>query len=355
MTKKKGRTGRRAGWYILLLFLFFSCGCSRKEKTVGGENGEKEKSQLQIGMIFDNFIMERWQRDRDVFVSTAVELGAQVNVQNANGSVEEQIALVEYFVEKKVDVLVIVPIEAKPLQPVIRKARQEGIKVIAYDRPISGTQVDLYISFDNRKVGQLMGEELAGQLQEQDKVIMICGPVTDHNVSEVEAGFREAMERENIQIEDIYYAPQWKGEYAGAYVRQHAELMQTVQGIMCGNDSLAGQAIGALAEQRLAGEIHVVAQDADLAACQRIVEGTQTMTVYKSVEKLAARAAQAAVLLARGDFRETSVYEDETGRKMPYICLEPTKVNLSNMEEVIIESGFHLREDVYLNRPDLVQ
>ena len=47
-------------------------------------------------MLFDNFVMERWERDRDVFVSAARELGAEVNVQNANGSVEEQVKLMEY-------------------------------------------------------------------------------------------------------------------------------------------------------------------------------------------------------------------------------------------------------------------
>lgn len=354
MMKKKSAPGRKTVFYVLLFLLLFVCGCDGSETTAREESKEKEERSLQIGMIFDNFIMERWQRDRDVFVSAASELGAQVNVQNANGSVEEQIALVEYFIEKKVDVLVIVPIEAEPLLAAVRKAREEGIRIIAYDRPITGAQVDLYISFDNHKVGRLMGEEMAERLKEQDRVVMICGPVTDHNVSEVEAGFREIMEESNILIEDIYYVPQWKGEYAGAYVRQNEELMQKVQGIMCGNDNLAGQAIAALSEQRLAGEICVVAQDADLAACQRIVENTQTMTVYKPVEKLAARAAQAAVALAEGNLQEDLVYEDETGRRTPYICLEPVKVNLSNMEE-IIEGGFHLREDVYLNRPNLLE
>ena len=123
---------------------------------------------------------------------------------------------------------------------------------------------------------------------------------------------------------------------------------------MCGNDDLATQVVRALSEKRKAGSILVVGQDADLAACQRIVEGTQVMTVYKPVEKLAARAAEAAVALAQ----EGEVSGDDVtmitngGYEIPYIGLEPIPVNRDNIDEVIIGSGFHLKEDVYLNVPD---
>ena len=122
---------------------------------------------------------------------------------------------------------------------------------------------------------------------------------------------------------------------------------------MCGNDDLATQAVRALAETRQAGDILVVGQDADLAACQRIVEGTQVMTVYKPVERLATRAAEEAVALAKG---EAIAGDDVTlmssgSYKIPYIGLEPISVNRDNIDEVVIGSGFHLKEDVYLNVP----
>ncbi len=123
---------------------------------------------------------------------------------------------------------------------------------------------------------------------------------------------------------------------------------------MCGNDDLATQAVRALAETRQAGNMLVVGQDADLAACQRIVEGTQVMTVYKPVERLATRAAEEAVALARG---EEIAAEDMTtitsgAYRVPYIALEPVSVKRDNIDEVIIGSGFHLKEDVYLNVPE---
>lgn len=337
---------------MTVVSLLLSAGCGSNSEP-GSEPMHQDK--IQIGMIFDNFIMERWQRDRDVFVSTAKELGAEVNVQNANSSVDEQIVLMKYFIKKKVDVIVLVPIDSAPLVSYVKKAQEAGIKVISYDRLVVGAVPDLYISFDNKKVGSIMADMLCSQLSSGDTTLMICGPVTDNNVAEVEAGFLEVMNERNIDILDIYYAEGWKAENAGDYIRKNDGLNEKIKGIMCGNDNLAGQVITALTEQRLAGEIYVAGQDGDLSACQRIVEGTQYMTVYKPVEKLAACAAQAAVELAGDEGVEAETFMTENGKGIPYIRLEPIGVTEENMQEVIIDGGFHLKEDVYLNRPDLLE
>lgn len=343
-------------FYIILFIAVTAAligGCGKEENT--RQLLKEEETGIQIGMIFDNFVMERWQRDRDVFVSTAKELGAEVNVQNANSSVEEQIHLIEYFIKKKVDVIVIIPIDSKPLLESVKKAQEEGIRVVSYDRLIIGAQPDLYISFDNRKVGTLMGNAISEKLGENDKILMICGPETDNNAIEVQNGFKEVMDAEKIEILDIYHVDGWKPEYAAMYVRANSDLIRDAKGIMCGNDNVAGQVISALAEQRLAGEIYVTGQDADLAACQRIVEGTQYMTVYKSIEKMAAEAAKVTVDLAEDKEIDYGIFQTEDGKKIRYIRMEPVAVNAENIQEVIIDSGFHLKEDVYLNRPDLLE
>ena len=118
---------------------------------------------------------------------------------------------------------------------------------------------------------------------------------------------------------------------------------------MCGNDALAGVVIRALSEMRLAGKIVVVGQDADLDACQRIVEGTQEMTVYKPVENLAKKAAEYAVSLAKGEEIKTATRYNDGTYDVPFIKLEPIAVYKDNMEETIIDGGYHLKEDVYIN------
>lgn len=347
---KKRRFWLRA--ICILLVVFTLCGCDKTSKETAISSKAKD-DKVQIGMCFDSFVIERWQRDRDVFVSTAKELGAEVNVQNANGDANKQKEQIEYFIKKGMDVIVIISIDTDVIADSVRKAQDEGIKVIAYDRPISGAGVDLYISFDNEMVGEMMGQAFVDQGLKNGKVVMICGSLTDNNVPMVCDGFTRVMEENGNEILDVFYADGWKAEAAGDYVYSNPDIIEEADAIMCGNDDLASRVVYALSEKRLAGKKLVVGQDADLEACQRIVEGTQLMTVYKPIEKLAGCAAKAAVELAKGQpiSEELSEYDDGI-ETVPYLKIETISVSDDNMDEVIIKSGFHLKEDVYLNVPD---
>lgn len=335
---------------LSLLMGVTACGSVEKENQIK----EQEEEKIQIGMSFDSFVIERWQRDRDIFVSVAKELGAEVNVQNANGDVEEQKKQIDYFIQKGMDVIVIICIDSDSLQDSVKKAQDAGIKIIAYDRLTVDADVDLYISFDNAMVGTMMAEALIDEGLAGGKVVMLGGSPTDNNVPIVEGAFREVMEENQVTILASTHAEGWKAEKASNFIYENPLVIANTDAIMCGNDDLATQVVRALSEKRKAGSILVVGQDADLAACQRIVEGTQVMTVYKPVEKLAARAAEAAVALAKGeDIQGEDVTIMANGQyQIPYIGLEPIPVNRDNIDEVIIGSGFHLKEDVYLNVPD---
>ena len=328
----------------------FTAGCGAEE----GENHAAEAAQndkIQIGFSMDSFIIERWQRDRDLFVSKAQELGAEVNIQNANGDVKEQISQIEYFIEKKMDVIVIVAIDADALCDVLAKAKRENIKIIAYDRLIRNADVDLYISFDNEKVGSLMADYLLRTVGNNGTIIRINGSPTDNNVKMVSTGFENVLRGTNVKIDKEVYADGWLAETGFTATNEYLATGKVPMGIMCGNDGIAAQAIKALSESRLAGKVFVVGQDADLDACQRIVEGTQSMTVYKPVENLAQKAAEEAVSMAKGDALETEDLIFDGTYYVPYEKLEPIAVTKENMDEVII-GKFHQKEEVYLNVQD---
>ena len=334
---------------LACVLVFGACGNLDSSKTSGdATQGQK----IQIGMSFDSFVIERWQRDRDIFVSAAKELGAEVNVQNANGDLEQQKKQISYFIDKGMDVIVIICIDSEGLSEQVQKAKEAGIKVIAYDRMIMDADIDLYITFDNERVGTMMGQALVDNGLAGGKVLMLGGSAVDSNVALVEKGFSKVMEDNQVTILDSMHADGWKAELASAYVYDHMDIVSEADAIMCGNDNLASKVVHALKEKRLAGEIMVAGQDADLEACQRIVEGTQVMTVYKPVEKLARKAAECAVLLAEGrELPEESGTIESGAYEVPYIGLEPISVDQNNINDVIIGSGFHLKEDVYLNVP----
>lgn len=336
--------------FMMALTAFVLCGCDNTEMQVA-QNNDAQEDKLTIGMSFDSFVIERWQRDRDIFVQAAKELGAEVNVQNANGEVEEQKQQIEYFIKKKVDVIVIVCIDSDALSDTIKSAHEAGIKVIAYDRLINNADIDLYISFDNEMVGTLMAQSLVDNGISGGRVLMVGGSPADNNVSLVENAFEKVMKDNNVQIADRTHCDGWRAELASDYIYSHRTLVADCDAVMCGNDNVASQVVSALAVQRLAGKILVTGQDADLEACQRIVEGTQIMTVYKPVEKLAHRAAECAVAMAGGqEISGEGVGVINNGKKdLPYVKLEPVMVTKDNMDEVIIDSGFHSEEEVYLN------
>ena len=131
-------------------------------------------------------------------------------------------------------------------------------------------------------------------------------------------------------------------------VFENPEKADRADAVMCGNDSLAGQAVRYYSEKRRAGSIPIVGQDADLDACQRIVEGTQTMTAYKSIEQLAKKAAESAVSIAKGNSVAGVTVMENGSHEVPYLSIPPVMVTRDNIDSVIIDSGFHLREDVYL-------
>lgn len=322
------------------------------EKTKEDSGSSESKEELEIGVSFDSLILERWQRDRDILVSVAQEQGAQVNFQNANGVLDTQVEQIEYFIKNQVDAIVIVAVTSEDpqnkLKEAIADAHEAGIPVIAYDRLILNADVDCYISFDNKEVGRLMGEHMKEHLGGEGKLLQICGPMADYNVPQVMEGFQEALEGTNITIVETDYAENWTGEKGFSFTSEFLNKNTAPNGIMCGNDSIAGNAIKALSERRLSGSVCVVGQDADLDACQRIVEGTQCMTVYKPAEQEAKMAAQITVTLAKGEDISVDETINDGSYDVPYEKLAPILVNKDNMDEVIT-GKYHEESDIYLN------
>lgn len=336
--------------------LLAGCGSKPEEEQTEAEETEssgKEEDKIQIGLTVDSFVIERWIRDRDVFVATARELGADVNVQDAGADANEQISQIEYFISKQVDVIVVIARDCGVLSDAIQKAHSAGIPVISYDRMINNANTDFYISFDNRKVGEIMAQALIDALPQGGDIFMIQGPLSDNNVHMLKDGFDDTIKNTNLNVVYEANCDGWTAELAVGYMEEALEKYPHVKGIMCGNDDIASQVVQVLAENQMAGNVVVVGQDGDLAACHRIVEGTQYMTAFKSIEDLAREAAQYAVEIGNG--KEVSELDGVTEKVndgtyyIPARVLEPTAVTRENIDEVIIDGGFHRRDEVYLN------
>ena len=333
---------------IILGLTSFFTSCSKKDNPKIENNDSKKKTT--IGFSIDTFIIERWRRDCDVFIAAAKEHGAEVIVQNAGNSIEEQINQIQYLIDSDVSVLVIVPKEASSLTEVIKKARAKNIPVISYDRLILNADISLYVSVNSRSVGYLMTTGLL-QLKPSGGYYCIYGAKEDHNMSLIDSGVRDALDGKQVTINGIYYTDDWNYDLAYRKMNELLDKGSITDAVICGNDAIAESVIRSLSEHKLGNSIPVAAQDADIAACRRIVAGTQAITVYKPITELARLAAEYACRLAEGkspeSFPEVSEKIDNGYGKIPVIFLEPVLVTADTLKEVIIESGFHTEQEIY--------
>jgi D-xylose transport system substrate-binding protein len=311
----------------------------------------------RIGLSMDTLKEERWQGDRDRFVQRATELGAEVSVQSANSDDTRQIKDVEGLLTQGIDVLVIIPHDGAACAKAVEQAHAAGVPVLAYDRVITGCDLDLYLTFDNVKVGELQARFLVDRPGGPPrKLVRIYGSKTDHNAVLFKQGqdhiLGPLIKAGEIEVVHEDWAQDWRPENA----KKIANAAITKAGgkfdaILASNDGTAGGAIQALTEEGLAGKIVVTGQDADLAACQRIVAGTQAMTIYKPLSLIANQAAELAVKLAK---RQPVIARSgtENGKiVVPSVLLDVVAVTKENIEETVVKDGFQKREEVYRGAP----
>lgn len=306
---------------------------------------------LTIGMSIDDLRLERWQKDRDIFVKKAEELGAKVFVQSANGDATAQISQIENMINRNVDVLVIIPFNGEVLGNIIAEAKREGIKVLAYDRLINNADLDFYVSFDNEKVGELQAQSIVEKVPE-GKYFLMGGSPVDNNAKLFRKGqmkvLQPLIDSGKIKVVGDQWVDSWLAEKALQIMENALTANKNnIDAVVASNDATAGGAIQALSAQGLAGKVAISGQDADLAGIKRIVEGTQTMTVYKPITRLADKAAEIAVQLGKDGKTEANAQLNNGLKDVPAYLLDPIAVTKDNIEETIIKDGFHSKEAIY--------
>lgn len=329
---------------VVFLLIVYVCSCLASAAP-----------KLLIGLSMDTLKEERWQKDRDIFIAEAKKLGATVVVQAANSDDALQVSQCENLLSQGVKVLVIIPHNAEAVAGIVDSAAKSKVKTIAYDRLIKNCNLDLYISFDNEKVGYLQAEYIT-KLVPKGTYAYIGGSPTDNNAFMFKAGAMKVLEplikKGDIKLAYDQFTNDWKPEVAQSNMENClTKLNNKIDAVVAANDGTAGGVIQALTDQKLAGKVPVSGQDADLAACQRIVEGTQSMTVYKPIKVIAAEAAKAAVALANNKAVKANKVIDNGKKKVPFLALEPVAVDAKNMYTAVIKDGFQKLEEVYRNIP----
>ena len=310
--------------------------------------------QVTIGLSLDTLKEARWQADRDMFVKRAGQLGARVLVLAANNDDTVQVGDVEKLITNGVDVLVIVPHDGTAMAKAVKLAHDAGIPVIAYDRIIRDSDLDLYVSFDNERVGELQARYLLDHLPTPGKgrIVRIYGAKTDNNASQFKRGQDKVLEpyvaRGDIVVVHEDWAEDWKPENAKRIVNAAITASgANIDAVLASNDGTAGGAIQALSEEGLAGKVLVTGQDAETVALQRIAAGTQTMTIYKPLQTLAAGAAELAVRLAEKRIVVAKQTVDNGNGPVPAVLYDVVTVTRDNIVDTVVRDGQASYDDVY--------
>jgi len=238
---------------------------------------------VRIGFSMDTLKEERWQRDKRLVEQRAKEVGAALDLQVANGDDAVQTQQAENMLAKGDQVLIVAPHNGEIAASIVDAAHRKGVPVIAYDRLIRDSDVDLYISHQVEKIGEMQAEYALKHVP-KGNYVLIGGSPTDFNALLLRKGqmniLKPAIARGDIKIISDQFAREWKAEEA-LRITEDA-LTRTgnkIQAIVASNDGTAGGAISALEAAGLGGKVLVTGQDAPKDAMQRIVKGTQTMTV----------------------------------------------------------------------------
>jgi D-xylose transport system substrate-binding protein len=306
----------------------------------------------KVGVILpDAASSARWETADRPFLEQAFQAaGVEYDIQNANGDKAKFATIADQMLASGINVLMIVNLDSPSAAAVIAKADAQGVPTIDYDRLTLGGGAQYYVSFDNVAVGTKIGEGLVTCMQDDGNdsgpVVLLNGSPTDNNATLFKEGYQAVIEGAGYTIAADQSVPDWDNTKAGTIFEQiYTELGGDIIGVASANDGLGGAAIAVLERNGVAGEIPVTGQDATDEGLQRVLLGTQCMTVYKAIKAEAEAAAQLAVDLAKGEIpaadalASATVTDTETGAEVRAVLLEPISVFPENVKDVIAD-GF---------------
>lgn len=286
----------------------------------------------------------RWIKDKELFINQIQELDGEVIFRASEGDIEKQLDLANEILKEDVKVLVIVPSDQAYAARIVKLAHDRKVKVISYDRLIKDCYLDFYISFDNMQVGEMQAKYLTTVCPKGNYAIL-GGSVSDNNSYMLKLGqlniLQPLVERGDIKIIYDQYVTNWSPAEGYRLMKECMDKHLKPDAVIAANDQLAEGAIRALKDAGVDSLPFISGQDADENACKRIIDGTQTMTVYKPIGEIACKAAEIAIQLAtKGTLPNTNISINNGTRRVPTILLPPVIVNRETINLTVVADGY---------------
>ncbi|MFF5023453.1 sugar ABC transporter substrate-binding protein [Streptomyces collinus] len=333
-----------------------ACGSAKESKGNDSSSASAKKGDnIKVGLLLPENKTARYEKfDKPLIEKKIKELTngkAEFQYNNARQDANLQAQQVDTMITNKVDVLILDAVDAKAIQNSVQKAKDAGIKVVAYDRLAEGP-ISAYTSFDNEEVGKTQGtallKALGSKATKSSKIVMVNGSVTDPNAAQFKKGAHSVLDGK-VTIAKEFDTKEWSPDNANSEMESAISAVGKgkIAGVYSANDGMAGGIITALKAAGL--NVPVTGQDAELAGVQRIVAGEQYMSVYKPYAPEADAAAEMAVALAQGKSLD-SVAKDKvssgSAQDVPSVLVPVTALTKDNINDTVIKDGVYTAADI---------
>ncbi|MFF8729069.1 sugar ABC transporter substrate-binding protein [Streptomyces sp. NPDC015171] len=335
-------------------------GCGVLNAAGDGASASPTKgNDITVGLLLPEKANTRYAKfDYPIIRDKVAELTrkrGKVEYANADASATRQAEQLQNMIDSKVDVILLDAVDAHAVADGVKKAKDAGIPVIAYDRLAEGP-IDAYISFDNELVGEVQGRSLLSALgsgvDTSDKIVMMNGSPTDPNAKQFKEGALSELNGK-VTIAASFDTEGWKPENAQANMAKAITEIgkSNIAGVYAANDGMAGGVIDALKAAGVTALPPITGQDAELDAVQRIVAGEQYMSVYKSYPDEAEAAAQIAVTKIQGkDIQFDALTQDRvdspTAKDIPSKLVQVTALTKNTVKDTVVADDIYSVGDI---------
>ena len=304
----------------------------------------------KVGVILpDTKSSARWETADRPFLEQAFKAaGVEFDIQNANGDAAAMQTIADQMIANGATVLAIVNLDNASGAAIEKKAADQGVKTIDYDRLTLGGSSDYYVSFDNTEVGKLQGQGLDTCLGGGDKkIVYLDGSPDDSNATAFSGGAHSVLDpKTNYTVVAEQAVPKWDNQQAATIYEQiFTQQGGAVDGVLAANDGLGNAVISVNKKNNL--KIPVTGQDATVQGLQNILTGDQCMTVYKAVKKEADALSKVAIALVGGQTPQTTgTVQDSTGNREVQAILETPQAITKDNVKVVVDDGYVTAADL---------
>lgn len=341
-------------------------GCGNAAST--GSSGSAGGGNGKVGVAMPTKDLQRWNQDGANMEQQLKAAGYDVDLQYASNDIATQVSQIENMISSGAKVLVIASIDGDSLGTVLAQAKEQGIKVIAYDRLIMNSDaVTYYATFDNYMVGTKQGEYIRDQLDLDNaagpfNLEIFTGDPGDNNARffyggaidvlkpYIDAG-KLVVQSGQVDFDNVATA-NWSTENAqsrmDAIISANYADGTKIDAVLCSNDSTALGVTNSL-EANYTGEWPIITgQDCDVANVKNMIAGKQSMSIFKDTRTLAAKTVEMVDAIMKGTeapVNDTKTYDNGTGVIPSFLC-EPVFADVNNYKALLIDSGYYTEDQL---------